>query len=335
MLLILVIIVLSISTAISFATSSALEIAGMRHRADRARATLIARSGIAIAHRALKDDLQRSAGSPGANLETQDDPWYLLGEVEAELPDQGRLHIHVRDLGTKINLNGLLDGRLKPYPASREFLTTALRKVIRDMPGRQEDKPYEPEQLADAILDWIDFNKRTRLGDRESRYYKSRGSRLGPRNRHLFSLGELGDVPGIDARMLRALGFYFTVHPAFAELNESGVNPNTAPGWTLGLIYMGNSERREMIDYRDVLNTLRRRAEGRIFCPNSNRDPCLNFKLSIGEMGSTAFPPLSFHNRAFEVRSLAHYRETSACVSAVIERRGTQDVRPIAYEMDC
>ena len=335
MLLILVIIVLSISSAISFATSSALEVAGMRHRADRARAALIARSGLTIAYRALKDDLQRGAGSPDANLETEQDPWYLLGEVEADLPDQGRLHVHVRDLGTKVNLNGLLDDKLEPHPESREFLTKALGKLIRNMPGRREDKPYRAGQLADAILDWIDADKRTRLGDRESRYYKGLGSRYGPHNRRLFSIGELGDVPGIDERMLRSLDAYFTVHPVFADLNESGVNPNTAPGWTLSLIYLGNSERRDMIDYRDVLATLQKRAEGRIFCPNRDEDPCLNFKLMINEVGKSVFPPLAFHNRAFEVRSLAHYRETSACVSAVVERRGVRDVRPIAWEMNC
>ena len=335
MLLILAIIVLSISSAISFAMSSALEVSGMRHRADRARAGMIARSGLAIAYRALKDDLQSGAGLPTENMETQGDPWYLLGEVEVELPDQGRLGVRVRDLGTRINLNGLFDDKLEPHSESRDFLVKAVRKVVRGLPGREEDKPYDAKRIADAILDWIDLDQRMRLGGSENAYYRRQGSLYGPRNRRLFSLGELADVPGIDDRMLEALDDYFTVHPVYADLNESGLNPNTAPGWMLGLIYIGNSERREMVDYREVLATLQERAQGRIFCPHSDEDPCLNFRVSVGEADATAFPPLAYHNRAFEVRSLAHYREASACVSAVVERRGAQDVRPIAYEMDC
>jgi len=335
MLLILVIIVLSISSAISFAMSSALEVSGMRHRADRARAALIARSGLAVAYRALKDDLQLGKGLATQNLETAEDPWYLLGEVEAELPDHGRLRVEVRDLGTRINLNGLFDATMEPHPTSRDFLAKVLAKVIRDLPGRAEDKPYDAKHLADAFLDWIDVDGRTRMGSREATHYKSRGSIYGPRNRRLFSLGELGDVPGVDDVLLDALDDYLTVHPVYADLNEAGLNPNTAPGWMLGLIYLGNSEHREMLNYREVLSTLRERAEGRIFCPYSEEDPCMNFKLSVGEEGASAFPPLSYYNRAFKVRSLAHYRETTACVSAVVERRGAQDVRPIAYEMDC
>ena len=57
MLLVLVIIVLSVTSVGAFARSAVLEVMGMRGRADRGRAELLARSGVAVAMRVLKDDL--------------------------------------------------------------------------------------------------------------------------------------------------------------------------------------------------------------------------------------------------------------------------------------
>ena len=334
LLLVLVIIVMSISSVWAFARTSALDVMGMRNRADRGRAMLLARSGVDVAVRAIKDDLQ--SGGPPGRLETSHDPWFLLGETELELPDQGTLRIRVRDMGGKINLNGLVNANGVAHEESRDFLTLALRQVVRNLPGRAEEKPYHTKQLADAILDWIDSDRRTRLGQREDSQYVRAGARAVPANRRLFSIAELGDLPEVDARLLEALDHYFTVYPVFADLFESGLNPNTAPGWMLGLIYVGTADRREMLAYREVLTTLRERAEGQIFCPVAGETQiCTNFHELIGQVGESAFPPLAFRNRAFEIESVARYRDARACVSTVVERRGALDVRALAYEQQC
>ncbi len=335
MLLVLVIIVLSVTSVGAFARSAVLEVMGMRGRADRGRAELLARSGVAVAMRVLKDDLLLTGQIAGANLETPADPWYLIGERALKLPEYGHLRIRVRDMGAKVNLNGLVDEKRVAYSESRDFLVAALKHVIAKMPGRKEEKFYKPRQLADAILDWLDLDVRTRLGDEELRVYVYRGAQAVPANHPFFSFNELGDLPGVDAALLEAMRQYFTVHPTFVELNESGLNPNTAPGWALGMIYMGTSDRRDLIKYREVLTTLQERAQGRIFCPVSEEDPCTSFHELIGQVGESAFPPLAFHNRAFEIESVGEYREASACVTAVVERYGPQDVRAIAYEQRC
>ena len=120
LLLVLVIIVMSISSVWAFARTSALDVMGMRNRADRGRAMLLARSGVDVAVRAIKDDLQ--SGGPPGRLETSHDPWFLLGETELELPDQGILRIRVRDMGGKINLNGLVNANGVAHEESRDFL---------------------------------------------------------------------------------------------------------------------------------------------------------------------------------------------------------------------
>jgi type II secretory pathway component PulK len=290
---------------------------------------------VAVAIRALKDDLQRTSNSATDGLETPRDPWYLIGERALLLPDHGRLRIRVRDMGAKINLNGLVDSKRVAHAESYDFLVAALTHVMDRMPGRREDRFYKPKELAGAILDWLDQGIRTRLGDLETRIYQARGARSRPTNRAFYSINALADLPGVDAALLEAMRHYFTVHPTFVELNESGLNPNTAPGWALGMIYMGTSDRRDLIEYREVLTTLQERARGRIFCPVSEEDPCTSFHELIGQVGESAFPPLAFHNRAFEIESVGEYREASACVTAVVERYGPQDVRAIAYEQRC
>lgn len=335
LLLVLVIIVVSISMVGSFARSSALDVVGMRHRADRGRAELLAQSGVAVATRALKDDLARPADPPLAGMETPLDPWYAIGERSVELPDHGELRVRVRDMGAKINLNGLVDESREAHADSREFLTAALKHVIDRMPGRDEDHPYDPKRLADAILDWLDADVRTRRGALEDEAYRRLGARTRPANRELHSLGELADLPTVDAALLDAMRHYFTVHPSFGELGDSGLNPNTAPGWALGMIYLGGPNRRDLIESREVLATLQARARGRIFCPVSDEQPCNNFTELLGQAGETAFPPLAYSNSIFEIESVAHYRDATACITAVVERLDAEQVRPIAYERRC
>jgi type II secretory pathway component PulK len=335
MLLVLVIIVLSITSVGAFARSAVLEVMGMRSRADRGRAELLARSGVEVAVRVLKDDLEFAGQIPGGDLETSADPWYLIGERALVLPDHGQLRVRVRDMGARVNLNGLVDERRIAHSKSRDFLVAALKHMIAKMPGRPEDRFYKPVQLAEAILDWLDLDVRTRLGDLELYVYVARGARAVPANRAFFSFNELADLPGVDAFLLESMRHYFTVQPIFANLGESGLNPNTAPGWALGMIYMGTSERRDLIEYREVLATLQRRVEGRIFCPVSEEDPCTNFQELINQVGETAFPPLTYHNRTFEIESVGEYREASACITAVVERHGPADVRAIAYGQRC
>ena len=77
--------------------------------------------------RALKDDLELAGRTAGGDLETSADPWYLIGERELEFPDYGRLRIRVRDMGAKINLNGLVNQRRIAYSESHDFLLAALR----------------------------------------------------------------------------------------------------------------------------------------------------------------------------------------------------------------
>ena len=334
LLLVLVVIVLTVGTVYAFARSSLLSVLAEQRRADRVRAELMARSAVAIAVRALRDDRAGGDDGPTAGLETAQDPWYLLGEYVLEVPGDGDLHIRVRDAGNRINLNALVDEEGLPREDSAAFLADALEHIIAHMPGRTEDKRYQPAELADGILDWIDSDDQTRLGDDELDAY-SRQHAGRPPSRPLFALSELSGVPGVDEALLAALAEYFTTQPPFPDVADSGVNLNTAPPHVLALIYQGTSGDKRLLGEDGVFAILRARREDRIFCPGSREEPCVSYESEIGRVGETVFPPLRFRSDVFEVRVEARFSESRACVTTVVDRSNAQELVTLSYRIAC
>ncbi len=334
LLLVLGVIVVTIGSVYAFGRTSVLEIRTAHVRMDRVRAEMLARSGIDIAIRALQDD---GSGTEAAlaNLETSLDPWRLLGEQPIPVPGEGELRITVRDAGNRLNLNALVDAAGESHEESRAFLRAALEHVVDKMPGRSEDKPYQVEDLADAVLDWLDSDDLTRLGDGEGQLYARLGAGSSPANRPIIAIEELEDVPGVDAPLLEALRAYFTTQPLIPTSSESGVNPNTAPPHVLALIFRGPAGDKRLLDRDDVFRILRARDEGRIFCPQSTEDPCVSFESEIGRVGQTVFPPLGYRSDIFAIESAASFGIARACIATVIDRETLPERTTLSYRMDC
>lgn len=334
LLLVLAVIVLTISSVYAFAHTSLLHMKASVHRMHRTRADLVARSGIHIGLRAVLDDATLGGSRAGGAIETPLDPWHRLGSQTIELPDEGTLRITVRDAGQRINLNALINGEGEPHEESRAFLVAALERIIEHMPGRDEEKLYDIEDLADGILDWIDANDTTRLGDDEADFYESLDAPPPP-NRPLWLLTELAVLPDVDDALLRALGHYFTTQPFYPRLSEAGVNPNTAPTHVLSLIYQGSPGDKQLLDEDAVFAILRARSEDRIFCPGGGEEPCVSFESEIGRVGESVFPPLGYGSQVFSVRSVAAFGEARACIQTVIDRTEAQEPMTLSFRTDC
>lgn len=335
LLLVLVIVVLTVSTVYAFARTSLLSVQAQRHRADRVRAELLARSGVDIALRTLADDTVGQSDPATLGLDTNLDSWALLSRTSLELPGGGELRIRVTDAGNRINLNALVDDTGRPHADSRAFLIAALERILDQQPGRPEDAAGDPEIAADAILDYLDNDDRTRLGDDEVVYYQRRGGSAPPPDSPLFDLAELEDSGALEPELLEAMRAYFTVQPLFPDLASSGVNPNTAPPHVLSLIYQGTAGDKRLLNEDDVFAILRARNEGRIFCPQSTEDPCVSYESEVGRVGETVFPPLAFSADVFEIRSEARYFDSRACVSTIVDRAEGSTPTTLSYRMDC
>ena len=330
LLLVLVIIVLATSSVYAFARDSLLEVTRIRERSERAHAELLARSGQEIARRALADDAVSPSGAGQLELifESPRDAWVLLARDPIELPDGGEIHLRIRDSGSRINLNGLVDLEGSQFgERSLSFLQALLEHVIDEMPDRDEEKLYDPRELAEAILDWIDSDEVTRLGD-EARVYAERAAGARPPDRPLIALQELESVPGMDERLLDVLAHYFTIHPLFPSPDRVGVNPNTAPAHVMAAIWTDG----RLLGRNDVFRVLSRRADGRIFCPQTT-EGCEGFREEILEH-QEPFPQLQYRSSIFEIESEGRYGSARVRVVSVVDRSNPADIQTLYYRIN-
>jgi type II secretory pathway component PulK len=332
-LLVMVILVMTITSVYAFARSSLLDVLGMKHRTHLARARLLADSGVQIARRAILDDLLMEHDPPRGQYETDMDAWALLSRSPISAPGGGELRITILDAGSRINLNGLVDAQGKAYPESEAFLKGLLEKMIDDLPGRQEDKFYDVEELARARLDWIDGDEATALGGDEAREWATQGATGEPPNRPLFAIEELGAIPGVDPLLLEGIEAYFTIYPSIPE--TAGVNPNTAPPHVLAVLY--NVTREEFPEDEDVFAILRARREELLFCPAEGPEGCTTLQSEaeafVGR-GEILFPPPQFESDVFTVRSEGRYGKARARITAVLDRSEPEELRILAYRVE-
>jgi len=342
LLLVLVLVATTIGAVYAFARITLLGVASARQRVDRTRAELLARTSLDLARRALFDD-QNSPEPVHSQLDSAEDAWAVLSREPIVDPDTGmRVSIRIRDGGQRIDLNALLDEQGRAQQFSAPFLRDALDKIIEQLPGRTEDKRYETRELSEAILDWIDSDTETRLGDEEAEFYTDQRAEALPIDRPLLSLSELEGIPGLDRTLLDALDAYFAPSLDFPRSGGGGgLNPNTAPPYLLAMLYLVASESdTRFVEDDDVFRVLRAREDGQLFCPGDAAavsERCTDFGSTIGR-GETIFPPIRFSSESFaiDIEARADAAEARACVQAVFSRRAPDEGGGLlSYRLGC
>jgi type II secretory pathway component PulK len=291
---------------------------------------------VSLALRALGED-SASQDPLSRSIESPRDPWRVLGMAPLEVPD-GELRIQILDSGDRIPLRALFTKEGEASPVSRDFLRQALERIIDNMPGRKEEKRYDTEVIADGILDWIDKNEETRLGDDEKDFYEDRGAESTPRNRFLVSMAEVADVPGMDSALLEAMGAYFSPASDLPRSEGGGLNPNTAPPHVLALLYLVTGEEGVFVEDEDVYRILKARKDGQIFCPSEgggSEEECTDFASTLGRGGETVFPGVVYQTNVFAIRVRARMGPAQACVTTVVNREKVDKVKPLAYRLGC
>ncbi|NRA03512.1 MAG: general secretion pathway protein GspK [Myxococcales bacterium] len=336
LLLVLVILVATVGSVYAFTAATTLDVLSLRQRADRVRAELLARSGLAVAVRVLAEDGERKSQSALKGRETWMDDWRILS-LDPILPEEdSELRIMISDSGSWIALNQLIQSPGKRRPDSAAFLTAVIQKIIDEMPGRDEEKFYEAELVAEGILDWIDVDKKTRRGEDEAAYYAEKGNSRSPRNFLIFSLQQLSDVPGMDPALMSEFEAYFGTLPwiwAGGPSDKTGVNPNTAPPHILSTIFYGApTGKKRLIDGRDVFEIMRARDEGKIFCELESED-CTGFQAALGMAGQSVFPNLRFSSLIFRVRIDARVRDALVRTETMLHRRDLADYKFLSHRV--
>ena len=297
------------------------------NRDNAARAEALGRGGIQLAMALLLQD-RIDEEEAQFRVDTRDDFWARVGGQTLEMPDGGTLRLRIEDSGARINLNALFEGEAIRHDSMEVFVTELLDKVIGELDPTSADAPYDAQELAQNLIDWIDTDDVRLRGGPEDAYYQEQDPAYRAANRPLLSFQELGLVEGFDTTLIEALRPYATVQPL---VRGDGVNPNTAPSYVLATLYHGTSGDLRMANEDTVRDVLDIRARGGILCRDeANDERCTPIRDVVpGEI----IPPPTWTSEVFRVTAEASYGSVQRTVEAVIDRSDVADVRILDWRV--
>jgi general secretion pathway protein K len=178
---------------------------------DGQQASLLAESG---AYGGIK--LLQMAIS-GQSYTSLSDKWAVPFKQEDE---SGRIEITITEESGKINLNALV-------LSNNTDINPEALPILKNL-GKQLQLP---ENLWNALADWIDSDETAQSGGAESVYYKTLNPPYSARNGSLTTVNELTLIKGFTPDMVAKLSPFVTVYPSQAGLTARNVyvNVNTAP----------------------------------------------------------------------------------------------------------
>lgn len=165
-----------------------------RNALSALQADALARSGVAVAAVLLRET--RTADAP----DTLRSPW--AAPSGRQPLGAGWVEVRIEDEARRLDLNA--------------------SEMVDAVPRLLQTLGLDP-RLADTIADWTDADSVPRPAGAERDWYLGLSPPYLPADGPLRSVGELGLMRGIDARVLARLRPFVTV------AGEHGVNPNTAP----------------------------------------------------------------------------------------------------------
>ena len=331
---VLIFVLLLVSSVATFLRRATVDSFVVRHRDDAAYAEGLARGGVRLAGALLLEDLMEEQAS-GVPVSSLDSVWARASEQSFELGPGASLRLHIEDAGARLNLNALpVEGEFRDD--AEIFLTELLRRVVEAMPGRPEEKTYDVQELARNLVDWLDPDEVRVSGGLEDEAYQAEDPPYRAANRPLLSVDELRLVEGFDGPLVEALAPYVGVFPL---VGGGGINPNTAPGWVLALLFYSDGTEKRLASADDVAELVRRR-EDLLICPEQG----VSNEAAEGAAGrgcttllaegfEGVFPEPRYHADVFYVRAEARVGEVQRRLDAVLDRRDPRELRRLAWRM--
>jgi type II secretory pathway component PulK len=207
------------------------------------------------------------------------------------------------------------------------FLTGFLERVITALPGRPEDKRYEPRELAANLIDWIDEDDVRQSGGPEDDLYQRSEPPYRAANRSLLSVDELRLIEGFDGTLVDGLRPYVDVWPL---AGDGGINLNTAPSWVLAQITRGTDiSGMRPVDESDVQAILDAREEGVLCAAAAEGAGCTSVQELFG--GESISPPMQDRSDLFLVRAIARVVDVERTIEAVVDRSDPSAVQRLAW----
>lgn len=314
LLVVLVFVLLLTGSIATFLRRATVDSMIARHRDQAAQAESLARGGVRVAITLLLEDRLREQAE-GLRSDTLLDVWARAGRVDVPAPEGSSLRLRIEDTSARLDLNSLLDADGAPLENAELYLSALLERVIEDMPGRREEKSYDPAELARNLLDYMDADETGLKGGREDDYYQEQKPPYTAPNRPLLGVAELRLVQGFDGPLVDALARYVTVYP---YARADGINPNTAPPHVLALLFHGVGTNLELADEDTVRKVLKAREGGELLCADEAHNPACSPLSSV--VDGEVFPPPTFKTEVFSVVAEARVGPVRRTVEAIVDR---------------
>lgn len=301
----------------------------VRHRDAAREAEALARGGVRLAEVVLLEDLRIKLDQPGP--ESLHDVWSRVGSLDVLQEERRSLRIEIVDLGGRFNLNTIDANPDEEEPAARAWIDF-FAAVIEEMPGRPEEKLYDPELLYQNLTDWIDTDSEGRNGGPEEDEYLRRDAEALPPNRPLLSVDELRLIDGFDARLVRALRPYVTIYPL---RGDAGINVNTAAPWVLAKLQVRDPSGADLHPVED--EDVRRAVEERtthLVCGGEADDVCVAVQDAMNlSLEEQLEPPFADRSQHFEVRVHARVGQIERTLVTTLDRSQAPEIARLDWRL--
>jgi len=343
--IVLVVVMLLSLVAVTFASRSVTDglISLNKDRAGQAQA--LARGGIRVATAVLYQVRVRQMVNPFVapepEIATDAAFWAAFADMPATTKDGSTLRLEIRDTASRLNLNALVPAEqspseLTPESEAEEFLVAFLEKVKEDLAEELggDVALYDAREMARNLLDYIDPEDTAIGGRNEDDYYLQQDPPHRSPNRPLLSVGEVAMIEGFDARFVKAMEPYVTVHPfVFAR----GVNVNTAEPWVLATLFLGGSGEKQLASEDQVRSLLEVRQQEGVVCndPEAGVPGCVTFSQVLGLGEGSVFPEATLPTKGliYEVVSEAKVGDVTKRVVATVDVTNHENPLLLSWEV--
>jgi len=301
----------------------------VRHRDEAREAEALARGGVRLAEAVLLEDLRIKLDQP--RPESLHDVWSRVGNLDVLQEERRSLRIEIVDLSGRFNLNTVDANPDEDDPAARAW-ADFFAAVIEEMPGRPEEKLYDPELLYQNIVDWIDADGESQGGSPEEDDYLRRDEGVIPPNRPLLSVDELRLVDGFDARLVQALRPYVTIYPL---RGDAGINVNTAPPWVLAKLQVRDPSGADLhpVEDEDVRRAVEQRATN-LLCGQDADEACVTVQDAMNlSLEEQLEPPFTDRSQFFEVRVRARVGQVERTLVTTLDRSRAPEIARLDWRL--
>lgn len=314
LLTVLFILVLLSTLAVYTVEDENIAIRRAENQRDMAQGLQVAMAGELWLAKALERDLL----SAPQGVDYLGDEWAQLDSSVVKVED-GQMIVQAADESGKFNLNNLLDGKEMQIPdPDPNAPTGATITVFKPWYGyfiRLLGNLGLEEELADAVLDWVDADSKREDNGAEDSQYLSADPPYVAANQPFFSISGLSLVEGFDSDIISILSPNITALPVDPKNKQyTKININTAPEAVLRSLDETPADAlltENMLKSRDVT-------------PFAHADTLYSqWSMSLRKEDFNAIAGVS--SNYFSVQSCARFGRVNVALQSLLYRKGPND----------